>query len=184
MSFEPKIADSKTRSFIFRYLFPPHELDIAPRGDELRGCYAYEFKNLVKDAELVDQGFISDCIRSMSYADFLKTRYWLYIRKALAYRNDWKCQKCGFQFRPTMSAYLHLKTERLNEPQFDVHHPNYETLHGSEHQKVLDLVFVCRACHSEIHNNIFDAFVARDAQRAVIQGYADQCASFRVELSR
>ncbi len=69
-------------------------------------------------------------LRSMPYADYLKTEHWRSIRRVAVYQAREKCERCG------ATGLLH------------VHHKTYENL-GLE--TALDVEVLCPTCHRAEH---------------------------------
>jgi len=69
-----------------------------------------------------------------TYNDYLKTDHWQGLRKQIAERDRYTCQRCFGIFRTN----------------FVIHHNTYKYL-GNERLK--DLTFYCSRCHSVIHND-------------------------------
>ena len=72
-------------------------------------------------------------MRSMDYADFLKTPYWHLIRKVVLERNGYKCTLCR------------------GKSNLQVHHTTYEN-QGREHEHLEDLTTLCNYCHARFHD--------------------------------
>lgn len=66
------------------------------------------------------------------YGKFLKTSYWLKVRKIILQRDNHKCVKCGGVFS------------------LQVHHLNYDH-HLNEMEHLDDLVTLCKKCHKKEH---------------------------------
>jgi 5-methylcytosine-specific restriction endonuclease McrA len=80
---------------------------------------------------LIGASPLKKALRSLRYADFLKTNYWRAVKQVVNQRDCYECTSCG--------AYSDL----------EVHHKSYRH-HGSEHLHLDDLVTLCRYCHSKI----------------------------------
>jgi len=70
-------------------------------------------------------------LRTMPYAEYLKTEHWQQLRKHMYRRAGYRCQLCNDQ-------------GRLN-----VHHRTYERK-GCEYYS--DLIVLCEACHEKFHD--------------------------------
>lgn len=68
------------------------------------------------------------------YNEYLKSDYWLNLRRIRFEIDGWKCTKCG-------SAMC-----------LEAHHTNYENL-GDAERELKDLVTLCHNCHEEVHGN-------------------------------
>lgn len=82
-------------------------------------------------------------IKSMSYDDFLKTKFWRAISEYMKFRYFYKCRFCG--------SYIDLVT----------HHKTYKN-HGYEYLPDVmssDLIVVCDKCHKRIHHKCKDEVV-------------------------
>jgi 5-methylcytosine-specific restriction endonuclease McrA len=71
-------------------------------------------------------------LRKMSYRQFLKSRYWVYVRQLVLARDNNTCTVCG--------GKKHLQ----------IHHLNYDH-HLTEHKHLEDLVTLCHSCHKSSH---------------------------------
>lgn len=71
-----------------------------------------------------------DDLKTMPYAEYLKTGHWQEVRKAALERADHRCQLCN-------------ATENLN-----VHHRTYER-RGAERDS--DVTVLCKPCHERFH---------------------------------
>ena len=69
-------------------------------------------------------------LRTMPYAQYLKTPHWQSMRKAALARVEYRCQLCN------------------SNGSLDVHHRTYER-RGCE--RTTDLTVLCRVCHSTFH---------------------------------
>ena len=85
-------------------------------------------------------------LKKLPYVDYLKTKHWRKLRKQVLKRDERRCTICG--------SY-----EDLN-----VHHYTYERL---GHEKLDDLVTLCRWCHAEEHldENYADVITLRPRPR-------------------
>lgn len=79
--------------------------------------------------------WVSDCIKSLHYRDFLNTSYWSVISYRVKSKANMKCHLCG------SDKYL------------NAHHRDYE-YHGYEHtyDGLRSLVCLCNSCHQTHHN--------------------------------
>jgi hypothetical protein len=72
-------------------------------------------------------------LRSLPYAEYLKTDHWQSTRKVALRRANFSCQLCN------------------KNVSLDVHHRTYKNL---GHEESSDLTVLCRDCHSKHHNKI------------------------------
>lgn len=72
-------------------------------------------------------------INKLSYDDFLKTKYWEYVRNKKFKQSGHKCEVCNC------------------EDHLQIHHKTY-THHGMEHLFLDDLSVLCYDCHKKIHD--------------------------------
>lgn len=77
----------------------------------------------------------------MAYTDYLKTYHWKTVKNKFYHRRLYRCYFCGKR-----RALL-------------LHHISYENL-GKE--KIVDLVYLCSACHDYIHSDGGDNQKARE----------------------
>ena len=77
----------------------------------------------------------TDYLNSLSYKEFLQSRYWEIVRNYVRYKRGYTCELCA-------------STERLQ-----VHHKTYEH-HGEEHDYLGDLILLCSTCHSRHHGKL------------------------------
>lgn len=88
-----------------------------------------KFKNKSKKKKLSKQ------VKSLTqkpYKEFLKSKYWKNVRSIILKRDSYLCQNCK------SSKNLH------------VHHLTYDN-HFREHEKLNDLVTLCKSCHEKEH---------------------------------
>jgi len=74
-------------------------------------------------------------IEQVPYAEFLKTKYWMYVKNKVLIRDNGACTKCG-------------SSEHLQ-----VHHKTY-LHHFAEHKNLHELTTLCRDCHKIEHKII------------------------------
>lgn len=97
----------------------------------------YKFKNpktpIEKYYKLLNEQskFKIKRLHRMNYQDYLKTKHWQYLREAILYRDDYKCNDC--------------KTA-IN---LNVHHLTYK---NKGHEQLTDLITLCHECHEEHHS--------------------------------
>lgn len=72
-------------------------------------------------------------LRKLKYSDYLKTPYWISLRKKVRKR-DKMCMVCG-------------SLTRLN-----VHHRSYDNK-GNPDKEINDLVLLCKTCHELFHKH-------------------------------
>lgn len=72
-----------------------------------------------------------ELLRTMPYAEYLKTDHWVSMRKYMLKKAHYKCQLCG------------------NKQELHVHHRTYEN-RGNELPQ--DLIVLCASCHRKFHN--------------------------------
>lgn len=70
-------------------------------------------------------------LRTMPYADYLKTEHWQQVRTAALRRAGYRCALCN-----------------AKDTVLDVHHRTYEN-RGHEHSS--DVIVLCRTCHGKFH---------------------------------
>ncbi len=73
-------------------------------------------------------------VEQLPYKQFLKTKYWKYVRSLVIMRDGNKCTKCG-------------SIKRL-----EAHHLTYKH-HFTEHKHLDELVTLCRVCHQLEHKD-------------------------------
>lgn len=73
-----------------------------------------------------------NCRKRLTYANFLKTKYWQKVRKAVFKRDKSQCVICKSTF------------------DLEAHHDSYKN-HGNELNHLEDLMTLCRECHKEHH---------------------------------
>lgn len=71
-----------------------------------------------------------NCLRALSYADYLGTAHWHFVRRRTLKQAGYRCQLCNAQVK------------------LDVHHKTYERL-GDEDPD--DTIAICRKCHRRHH---------------------------------
>lgn len=71
-------------------------------------------------------------LRTLSYGDFLKSKYWAFVREKVLKRDSYQCVICKD------TKYL------------QVHHDTYKN-HFKELNNLQDLMTLCRKCHQEHH---------------------------------
>lgn len=74
-------------------------------------------------------------LRRISYREFLKTDFWIYVRDEVRRRAHYRCELC-FSIRG-----------------LQVHHKTYEH-HGFEDMWLIDLICLCRNCHAKFHDKL------------------------------
>lgn len=78
---------------------------------------------------------ISQTIKQMPYAEFLRTPYWNAVRSRVLQRDHYKCKVCN-------------KGGKLN-----VHHSDY-SIHGMEHDNLDLLITLCQPCHGHFSSKL------------------------------
>ena len=99
-------------------------------AEQILSVYAFDHCRTIEQAE--------EHLREMKalpYVEFLKSDYWLIVRRAVIRRHNGKCGVC------LSSDHLH------------VHHKSYDH-HGEEHEHLEDLIPLCRSCHEKFHNKV------------------------------
>jgi hypothetical protein len=89
-------------------------------------------KHSIKKQKQKNNGYTGS--RDISYSDFLKTGYWLYVKILVQKRDGRKCVECGSKNK------LH------------IHHLTYKN-HFEEHKHLSDMITLCEACHNKKHIN-------------------------------
>ena len=72
-----------------------------------------------------------ELLKSLLYFDYLKTKWWAFIRQERLALDKYKCKKCN----------------QKNE--LEVHHLSYENL--GEENVYTDLITLCARCHNDTH---------------------------------
>lgn len=103
------------------YDVPPDEWATTPRGIDFAGWSAETTTAAARVEEL----------RQMPYGDYLQTPEWFHLRRLVLERAGRACERCG-------------KTEC----EWNVHHLTYER---RGHERLEDLVLLCRHCHETAH---------------------------------
>ena len=104
------------------------------RSDELR-IIKLLCPNSGEEIFLTKKSYDKDYLNSLSYVDFLKTNYWVNIRKKILKKYGYKCALC----------------DNVNE--LNVHHRTYKN-HGREHEHLEDLIVLCKECHAKFHDKL------------------------------
>jgi hypothetical protein len=100
---------------------------------------------LVSSAMLLgDRVLRRDDLRTMPYADFLKTDYWREVRRFVLERSGYRCEVCRRHWPEGSRRAV------------DVHHMTYEH-RGSEYWHQEDLAVLCTKCHEMHHMKLIDA---------------------------
>lgn len=76
------------------------------------------------------------------YYEYLKSEDWLNIRKSVASRSNYTCERCGLLCRNKEKLYG-----------FQIHHKNYKHIFD-ESNHLEDLRFLCNQCHQYITKKI------------------------------
>lgn len=129
-----------TRSFVHDYLQinNPHQ-DVLPLDElwfALMCGWEVVHAGSAREAfsRLLELGMESaPDLRTMPYAEYLKTEHWKQVRQDALERADHHCQLCN------STTYL------------NVHHNTYDR-RGCEEPR--DLVVLCRSCHAKFHNKL------------------------------
>lgn len=97
-------------------------------------CYG-----MMSDARGTIQKWVASRIRRMDYNVFVQTIYWRLIAWQVKCNNGWRCSITG-------------KLGNL-----EVHHWNYNTIHGFEMFHIGELECVCHEEHVRIHQEMEEA---------------------------
>ena len=75
-------------------------------------------------------------LKSMIYAEYLKTDHWQNLKKFMLWKYNGCCQLCN------------------SDKELNVHHRTYER-RGEETEE--DLILLCRGCHAKFHDKLENA---------------------------
>jgi hypothetical protein len=81
---------------------------------------------------------LKEAVVNIPYKDFLDSYYWDFVKRLKSLTIGSKNKKCVICD---------------SQKSLSLHHKTYKN-HGSEHNHLEDLIFVCHRCHSMIHENI------------------------------
>lgn len=107
-------------------------IGICPECQEKRKSASTDYQAQYQAEQLKKQQIIQ-ALRSMPYAEYLKTEHWQNVRAQMLKRFGYRCQVCNAK-----NVSLH------------VHHRTYEN-RGDERWG--DLIVLCAGCHSTFHTN-------------------------------
>ena len=85
-----------------------------------------------KKSRKIDFVALQKSVTYLSYKSFLKSRYWIEVKKRILKRDGYKCVLCG-------------STLELN-----IHHNTYKNF-KNEHRHLNDLSTLCNNCHYNVH---------------------------------
>ena len=123
-------ADPLPHRFALLYV---SELESLPTVENYSATKALKPNKAVKKKPVKTSEDMINALRVMPYAEYLKSKHWLNLRKKMIETAGGRCQLCN-------------KDGTLN-----VHHRTYER-RGNE--SLSDLIVLCRACHAKFHDKL------------------------------